>query len=173
MDALALPVVAVVSCRGISKGVFHLPRLPEGADAILLDELGDDPCELPRLKRMIHLAAGLPVIGALEALPGARAALENAPRDRRLPQELIDALSQSFWKHADTEAIRELARSRPFPTTADPLSFDGCDRPCGGFRVAYAQDDSFGRYFPDTLEALEALGADLVEFSPLRDEPAA
>jgi cobyrinic acid a,c-diamide synthase len=170
VEALALPVVAVVSCRGISECAFHLPRLPEGADAVVLDDLGDDPAELPRLKRMIRLAAGLPVIGAIEAMPAARAALENAPRDRQLPQELIDALSQCFWKHADTEAIRELARSRPFPASADLLDLDGCDRPCGGFRVAYAQDDSFGRYFPDTLEALEALGADLVEFSPLGDE---
>lgn len=170
VDALDLPVVAVVSCRDTSSEVFHLPRLPEGVDAILLDELGDDPCELPRLKRMIHLAAKLPVIGAIEAMPAAREELEKAPRDRRLPQALIEALSQSFWKHADTEAIRGLARSRPFPEQGELLCLDRRNRRRRGFRVAYAQDEAFGHYFPDTLEALEALGADLVEFSPLRDE---
>src|SRR5580693_1862828 len=113
--ALDLPVVAVISCRESNTGIFHLPHLPEGVDAVLLDELSDDPLELPRLRRMIRLATGVPVIGAIEAMPAAREALEKAPRDRRLPEELIEALAHSFWKHADLEAISELARSRPFP----------------------------------------------------------
>ena len=112
-EALDLPIVAVVSCRGSDAETFHLPRLPEGVDAVLLDELAD-PAALPRLKRLIRLAAKLPVIGAIEAMPAARAALEKAPRDRRLPEELIEALAQGFWKHADAEAIGELARPARF-----------------------------------------------------------
>ena len=82
---------------------------------------------------MIHLAAGLPVIGAIEAMPAAREALEKAPRDRRLPEELIEALAQGFWKHADAEAIRELARSRPFPEQADLSCLDRSRSPLPGF----------------------------------------
>ena len=169
VEALDLPVVAVVSCRESSATTFHLPRLPEGVDAVLLDELAD-LSDLPRLKRMIRLASNLPVIGAIETMPLARAALETAPRDRQVPGELIEALAQAFWRHADGEAIGELAHSRPFPESGELACLHGRDRLCRGFRVAYAHDEAFGRYFPDTLEALEALGADLVEFSPLRDE---
>ena len=99
VEALDLPVVAVVSCREIGKGIFHLPRLPEGVDAVLLDELGERSLRLPRLKRMIHLAAGLPVIGAIETMPAARAVLETAPArpalarrsDRRSRSRLLEA----------------------------------------------------------------------------------
>jgi len=168
-EALDLPIVAVVSCRGGDGETFHLPRVPDGVDAVLLDDLAD-PAALPRLKRLIRLATKLPVIGAVEAMPAARAALEKVPRDHRLPEELIDALAHGFWKHADEETIGELARRRPVWQPLDLSCLQGRERPRRRFRVAYAQDEAFGRYFPDTIEALEALGADLVEFSPLRDE---
>jgi cobyrinic acid a,c-diamide synthase len=167
--ALDLPVVAVVSCGARNAESLHLPCLPDGIDAVLLDGLVD-PADLPRMKRLFGMAAKVPVIGAIEMIPGARAALEKAPRDRLLPDDLIAALADGFWKHADIEAITELARRRPFTPPEEVSRGHGRGRSRRDFRVAYAHDDAFGRYFPDTMEALEALGADLVEFSPLRDE---
>jgi cobyrinic acid a,c-diamide synthase len=163
-EALDLPIVALVPCR--PGGDFHLPHLPEGVDAILLDEL-EEPGAFEQIKGLIALTLKKPVLGAVEALPEVREALRAAPRDRPLPEDLIARLGASFNRFADLAAIRALAFSRPFPATEI--------EPCGPrlgprFRVAYAQDEAFGAYFPDTLETLEALGAELVEFSPLGDE---
>ena len=165
IEALDLPVVALVA--GQSRQEFHLPRLPEGVDAVLLDGL-EDPDDFECYRRMISWTLKKPVLGAVEALPEVRAALRQAPRDRPIPEDLFQSLGASFLRFADLGAIRSLARSRPFPwMAAEP---GPCRRRRQRFRVAYAQDEAFGAYFPDTLETLEALGAELVEFSPLRDE---
>jgi cobyrinic acid a,c-diamide synthase len=160
-EALDLPTIAVVPCP--KWGDFHLPNLREGVDAVLLDELAD-PADFERLKHLVGLLARRPVIGAVESLPEVRRALaEVAPQDEA-PADLMGPLAESFLRFADLDAIDELARSRPMP--------ECCTRPAREprpMRVAYALDDAFGGYFPDTFETLEALGAELVEFSPLRD----
>jgi cobyrinic acid a,c-diamide synthase len=153
----------VLAC---SRGAgFHLPRIPEGVDAVFLDGL-EDPADFDEFRRLVQLTSRKPVVGGVEAIPEVSEALRDAARDRPLPEELVGKLAASFLKFADLGAIRALSRSRPYSFGSDPPSGFGL-RP---FRVAYAQDEAFGAYFPDTLEALEALGADLVEFSPLRDE---
>jgi cobyrinic acid a,c-diamide synthase len=168
-EILNLPVVVVVSCRHSEGELVHLPRLPDDVDAVLLDGLADASA-LPRLKRLYQFAAKVPVIAAIEDLPHARAALEMLPRNGRLPDDLIAELARAFRKHADLDAIYELARRRPLPE-AERLSCLNQRARCRcGIRVAYANDEAFGRYFPDTIDALDALGVDLVEFSPLRDE---
>ncbi len=165
---LDLPIVAVIRLRDFGTDSFHLPWLPTGADAVFIDGLSE-ASSLPRLKRLIHLASGLPVIGALDELPPIRRLIEELPREGLLSDEMIAALAHSFWKYADLEAIDQIS-NRPFPDAFDHCQSFEFDRSRHGFRVAYAHDEAFGRYFPDTLEALESLGADLVEFSPLRDE---
>jgi cobyrinic acid a,c-diamide synthase len=167
-EALDLPIVAVVSCRESDSDAFHLPMVPDGADAIMLDEVRD-AADVPRLRRLIQLASGRPVIGAIGVMPVIRAALERQPADRELPEEWVESLARDFLQHADLAALKELSCRNAYPGVAR-----SCDGSAGRgprrFRVAYAQDEAFGGYFPDTIEALEALGADLVEFSPLRDE---
>jgi cobyrinic acid a,c-diamide synthase len=167
-EALDLPVIAVVSCRDCDRDDFHLPSFPACVEGVVLVDL-PDMHSLGTLKRLIRLSSGVPVLGAIESMPQARSILESLPRDRHLPQELIDALGRAFLRNADLDALDRLSRSRPIPELGQSSLLSGRNRR-SRFRLAYARDEAFGRYFPDTIEALEALGADLIEFSPLRDE---
>jgi cobyrinic acid a,c-diamide synthase len=161
--ALDLPTVALLSCPRWEG--LHLPNVSEGIDAVMIDGL-EDPDEFDRIASAIRLILRRPVIGAIEALPGVRAALAASPRNAPVSECLVARLADSFRRFVDLPALKALAQSRPFPI--DPIEPDLASH--SKFRVAYAQDEAFGGYFPDTLETLETLGAELVEFSPLRSE---
>jgi len=110
---------------------------------VLLDGL-EDPEDYEAYRNLVTLMARKPVLGAVEALPEVRAVIRKSPRDQPLDDDLFRKLGASFLRFADLGAIRSLAQSRPFPSvSAEPEPL-----PYRRFRVAYAQDEAFGSYFP-------------------------
>lgn len=160
---LNLPTVAIIPCKGPRD--LHLPHRYPGISAVLLDGL-EDPDDFECVKGAVEAFWQRPVVGAVEAMPDERDAICLAQRDRRLLPGVLERLAQSFLRFADIDALTTLANRSSFCCPAQEF----LDEPHRRLRVAYAQDEAFGGYYPDSLETLESLGAELIEFSPIRDE---
>lgn len=119
----------------------------------------------------VEAATGLPVLGTLPtderlALPERHLGLVTAA-ERPLEPAQLGALAEAAERHLDLERIWDLTAAAPplaMPLEAPPA------RATPRLRIAVARDEAFSFYYEDSLELLEREGAELVPFSPLRDE---
>jgi cobyrinic acid a,c-diamide synthase len=122
------------------------------------------------LRESVESACGVPVLGALPTvepstlLPGRHLGLVT-PQEHgklsRLPQKLLAWVEGRM----DLARILEMARAAPMlerPAEAAPASADG-----RGLKIGYLKDSAFTFYYPENLESLERLGAELVPVSAL------
>ncbi len=90
--------------------------------------------------------------------------------ESNVPQRLIDGWSRLAAEWLDLDAILEIARSAPaldVDRATDATQIDSSSRPrC---RIGVAYDDAFHFYYEDNLNRLRSLGAEIVNFSPIRD----
>jgi cobyrinic acid a,c-diamide synthase len=162
---LDLPRVVVLNAAEIDR--CRLPPRPPSADALLLDGV-QGPEHVARLTTELESLWGVPVLGALEAVPRLRRAIESIPRGSLLPRELCRRLGEHFARYAKPDRLLELASRRDMAARSRRPADTSLARI--GLTVAIAYDDAFYRYFPETLDLLELGGASVVDFSPLRDE---
>ena len=108
------------------------------------------------------LMARLPRTENVE-LPSRHLGLVSADRDV-LPEEVVGRLVETIEDHVDLDALLELARECP-AVTADEWA-SAPERRAG---IAVATDDAFHFYYADNLDLLRSAGAEIVEFSPIRD----
>lgn len=80
-------------------------------------------------------------------------------------KDKLQAMAVQAEKTVDLDGILELAES------AVPVFCDRVEVPKFGepVRIAVARDNAFCFYYEDSLDALREMGAELVEFSPLKD----
>jgi cobyrinic acid a,c-diamide synthase len=87
-----------------------------------------------------------------------------------VPQRLIDGWSRLAADWLDLDAIIELARSAPALDVGRAFDASKIDSsPRQRCRIGVAYDAAFHFYYEDNLNRLRALGAELVNFSPIRD----
>jgi cobyrinic acid a,c-diamide synthase len=182
-DWLALPRLGIWNVRG--QADCHLSTRRPTADALILDGISN-PSDFYRLQTMIESLWGLPVLGALEDLPDVREAIGQLTPCEKPPRDLCSCLGDNLLQYVRPAALLELAQRCKLPgfERAEGIAapefgeLASCSEHLRGLAgagrtrltVAVAYDEIFRGYFPDTLDALEQLGATVRDFSPLHDE---
>jgi cobyrinic acid a,c-diamide synthase len=84
-----------------------------------------------------------------------------------VPQKVFERWSAIAREWLDLDAIVGIARSAPALEIADESAKS---RTRSRARIGIAHDEAFHFYYDDNLRRLESLGAELIRFSPVRDE---
>ena len=112
-------------------------------------------------------SSGISLLGALPTNPDYAVAerhLGLLPAD----EATLDVLADAVAEYVDLEAVLRIARTAPPLVVAGSSAFPPMPL-APSVRIGVARDEAFSFYYQDSLEMLEAHGAHLVSFSPLRD----
>ncbi|MBF0427718.1 MAG: cobyrinate a,c-diamide synthase [Magnetococcales bacterium] len=176
-ELLQAPVLLVVDCQGASRGVAALVNghlaFPGGEriGGVVLNNVASSRHE-QRLRAAVERYCSVPILGMIprsarmnieERHLGLQPVVEEAALLER-----IQVIGEVVSRHVDLERILEMARCAP-PWVVDRSS-TGLTTPRvqpEPIRVAMAMDPSIHFYYPDNLEALQAVGVELIPFSLL------
>jgi len=174
---LQSPVVLVVNCHGMARGIAPLllgfrAFDPELAIAgVILNKVGGAR-HAANLIRVVEHYTDLPVLGVLhrdDDLAIAERHLGLMPSNETDEAESwIESIRRRVAEQIDVGRLLALAETGPRP---GPIEMPELSEPGGGatVRIGLARDAAFGFYYPDDLRALAAGGAELVPFSPVVD----
>jgi cobyrinic acid a,c-diamide synthase len=174
---LDLPVLLVVDAAKAARSIAAVvlgcrtfdPKLR--IVGVVLNNVGSE-AHARAAAEPIEREAGLPVLGWLPRDPELRQEeryLGLVPAgERRLPAALLERAKARVAEHINLDRLLTLATIKPSPSVDCGL-FPAESVPPRA-RLAVAQDAAFGFYYQDSLDLLEAWGAELVPFSPLSDD---
>jgi cobyrinic acid a,c-diamide synthase len=176
---LDAPVILVVDCAKTTRTVCALiegcrafdPRIRIAG--VILNRLGGRRHE-DVIRACIETSCRIPVLGALPRLgqdPFPERHLGRVtPEDHPDSAGPVTAAAEAARKHLDLDLILDLARAAAplrIPKTGMIMSAGGHAE---GPAVGILRDAAFSFYYPDNIEALEDLGARVVEISALDDK---
>lgn len=171
---LGAPVLLVVDAAGMSRSVAAMasgfasfdPDLRVGG--VLCNRVGSrGHLDLLRqASRLVPVLGGLPRNPTI-AFPERHLEL-HAAAEASVPSDCLDTWAELVATWCDVKAIGELARNVTALQWTPPVS----RKILGGqrCRIGLAVDEAFHFYYDENLRLLREFGAELIEFSPMRDE---
>ncbi len=173
---LDLPVILVIDARGMTRGIAPLILGYQAFDknihiaGVILNNLGGSRHE-SKLREVIEHYTDVPVIGAIqhdERLSIVERHLGLMPsNESHVATSKIKQIGEVIAEQVDLDKLLALSQKEP-PTI--PHITEASTLPRGEkVRIGIARDRSFGFYYADDFDALEAAGAELVPFDALRD----
>lgn len=169
---LHAPVILVLDCKSVGYSIaatalgFREYDKDTPIAGVILNRLGSDRHEA--MVRDVMEKIHMPVIGAYHRdndLKTPERHLGLTPVTEIETADLIRHMGEDAGRWVDTEKLLSIARG------AAPLDVPEEKEEIRKTRVriGVARDEAFSFYYPASLHALEKMGAELVDFSPLRD----
>jgi len=166
----------VIDARGMTRGIAPLILGYQAFDrdiniaGVILNNLGGSRHE-SKLRAVIEHYTDVPVVGAIhhdERLSIVERHLGLMPsNESHVATSKIKQIGEAIAEQVDLDKLLSLSKKEPLPA---PRTAEVLPMPCGEkVKIAIARDRSFGFYYADDLDALEAAGAELVPFDALRD----
>ena len=167
------PVVLIVNGKGMSLSLAALVkgftsfRPDSGIRGVIFNQVS--PKIYEELKAVVEAECGVQVLGYVPNLKDY--AIESRHLGLVTPdevgglQEKLSGLAKILEKSLDFEALISLAEQAPELSASEP-KLPRLEEPV---RIGVARDAAFCFYYEDNLELLRKMGAELVEFSTLKD----
>ena len=180
-DATDTPAILILDCKGLSvsavavvKGFLEYESKNHIA-GVILNRLS--PMMYGRMKQMIEEQLYIRVYGYVPVVPNC--VLESRYLGLQLPgevdkiEEKLERLAAIIEDSVDLDGLSELASAASVPdenTLESLTTIHGSNSRIGQrVRIAVASDEAFCFIYPDNLEILRQMGAEIITFSPLHD----
>ena len=172
---LDLPVLLVIDCRGMTRGIAPLLQGYQAFDpevriaGVILNRVGGARHE-SKLRMAVERYTDLPVLGAVHEDPSLRITERHLglipSNELASADQQIGRLASTIATQVDLDALIRIASGTGpgAPATAPAPQAVGTS-----VRIAVARDAAFGFYYATDLDALAAAGAELRFFDTLHD----
>ncbi len=182
---LGAPVVLVINCHGMGRGIVPLLLGYQAFDpalhlaGVILNKVGGSRHARNLIAALEHYT-DLPVLGVMDRDDGIEIAERHLglmpSNESDAAQAWIERIRGRVVEQIDVSRLLAIAEAAPppsaflFAAAHSSAASPSISAPEGNLvRIGVARDAAFAFYYPDDLRALAAAGAELVAFSPVSD----